>query len=113
MRGEAVPDTPKTPDARPNAEVAERTIQSGDLLRLTRDASPQFVRAVTVRVIRVLADRHTYHGWLWIECYELAPHGDAVARRELYLMPEGVRWLTAPPAPVRRRRPVVPLRVTV
>ncbi|MBQ0902243.1 hypothetical protein KBX63_09510 [Micromonospora sp. U21] len=83
------------------------------MLRLTRDASPQFVRAVTVRVIRVLADRQTYAGWLWIECYELAPNGDAVARRELYLMPEGVRRPAAPPAPVRRRRPVAPRRVTV
>ncbi|SCF15806.1 hypothetical protein GA0070607_6257 [Micromonospora coriariae] len=90
-----------------------RSIQSGDLLRLTRDASPQFVRAVTVRVIRVLVDRHTYHGWLWIECYELAPNGDAVARRELYLMPAGVRWLTALPEPTSRRRPAVARRVMV
>ncbi|MGW3612178.1 hypothetical protein ACWD6N_20205 [Micromonospora sp. NPDC005163] len=93
--------------------MAAGTIRSGDLLHLTRDASPQFVRAVTVRVIRVLADRHTYHGWLWIECYELAPNGDAVARRELYLMPAGVRWLTALPAPTSRRRAGVPRRVTV
>ncbi|MFC4017182.1 hypothetical protein ACFOW4_04380 [Micromonospora sp. GCM10011542] len=90
-------------------------IQCGDVLHLTREASPQFARAITVRVIRALADRHTYQGWLWIECYELAPHGEAVARRELYLMAAGVRWLaSAPPAPVRgHRRPALPRRVTV
>ncbi|MFC5924047.1 hypothetical protein [Micromonospora vulcania] len=56
-------------------------------------------------MIRALTDRHTYHGWLWIEAYQLGPDGDAVERRELFLMPAGVRWLTSPPAirrPIRR-----------
>ncbi|MFF5056047.1 hypothetical protein ACFY1S_22985 [Micromonospora sp. NPDC000663] len=57
------------------AQAQAGTIRSGDVLRLTRDASPQFVRPITVRVIRVLAERHTYHGWVWIECYELGATG--------------------------------------
>ncbi|WP_244295993.1 hypothetical protein [Micromonospora orduensis] len=79
-----------------------RQVRCGDLLYLTSAASPQFTRPMTVRVIRALSDRHTYHGWLWIDAYQLGPTGDAVARRELYLMPAGAQWLTALPAPVRR-----------
>ncbi|TNH29455.1 hypothetical protein FHG89_12395 [Micromonospora orduensis] len=110
-----MPDTPKTPDAtlaRPTVEVEARMIRSGEVLRLTREASPQFARAITVRVIRVLAERHTYHGWVWIECYELGRNGDAVARRELFLMPAGAHRLAGTPVP-RGRRPVVPRRVAV
>lgn len=73
-------------------------VRSGDLLHLTRAASPQFARPITVRVIRALTDRHTYHGWLWIDAYQLGPNGDAIARRELYLMPAGAQWLASPPA---------------
>jgi hypothetical protein len=73
-------------------------VRSGDLLHLTRTASPQFTRPITVRVIRALTHRHTYHGWLWIDAYQLGPKGDAIARRELYLMPAGAQWLAAPPA---------------
>ncbi|MET8118271.1 hypothetical protein [Micromonospora sp. NPDC005189] len=77
-------------------------VRSGDLLRLTRTASPQFAQPITVRVIRALTDRHTYHGWLWIDAYQLGPNGDAIARRELYLMPAGARWLTSLPTPPAR-----------
>ncbi|MFJ6169319.1 hypothetical protein ACIQH6_29675 [Micromonospora orduensis] len=98
--------------AGPDVQVRARTIRSGDVLRLTRDASPQFVRPITVRVIRVLTEWHTYHGWVWIECYELGRDGEAVARRELYLMPAGAHLLPGPPAPPRRR-PAVPRRVAV
>ncbi|MET8280325.1 hypothetical protein [Micromonospora sp. NPDC005174] len=87
-------------------------VRSGDLLHLTRAASPQFARPITVRVIRALTDRHTYHGWLWIDAYQLGPNGDAVARRELYLMPAGARRLASPPAapprPAAPRRPTAP-----
>ncbi|MCZ7419532.1 hypothetical protein O7605_08370 [Verrucosispora sp. WMMA2121] len=62
----------------------------GELLVLTRAASPQFVRPITVRVIRHRTDRSTYDGWTWIECYQLDARGDAVERRELFLMPAGL-----------------------
>ncbi|PTA47031.1 hypothetical protein [Micromonospora sp. RP3T] len=92
----------------------EPTFRAGDVVHLTRAASVQFVRAIVVRVIRELTDRHVYHGWAWIEGYELSPRGTAVAKRGLFVMPAGVRWLSrapvsVPPGPARarpaRRRP--------
>ncbi|MER5332683.1 hypothetical protein [Micromonospora sp. NPDC002717] len=79
--------------------MSPREITAGDVLCLTRSASPQFVRPVTVRVIRVLTDWHTYHGWCWIDVYELNARGDAVDRRSLYVRCEGC-------VGVRRRRPL-------
>ncbi|MET8092986.1 hypothetical protein [Micromonospora sp. NPDC005220] len=84
------------------AGAGRRQVRSGDLLHLTRAASPQFVHPITVRVIRALSERHTYDCWLWIDAYQLGRNGDAVARRELYLMPAGAQWLTAVQTPVRR-----------
>ncbi|MEU1885800.1 hypothetical protein ABZ491_10020 [Micromonospora rifamycinica] len=57
---------------------------AGDLLHLTRQASVQFSRPITVRVIRVRTDWHTYDGWVWIDAYQLDAAGDAVRRRTLY-----------------------------
>ncbi|MEU7922569.1 hypothetical protein [Micromonospora zamorensis] len=59
------------------------------------------MRPIFVRVIRVL-DWPTYDGWLWIDGYELAGNGDAVARRSLFVMPAGLIW-SDPPAPAARR----------
>ncbi|MFY1577705.1 hypothetical protein ACN26Z_22670 [Verrucosispora sp. WMMD703] len=64
---------------------------------LTRDASPQFVRPITVRVIRERTGRSTYDGWAWIEVYQLDSRGEATDRRELYVRPDGMR--PAPPHP--------------
>ncbi|MFJ8206128.1 hypothetical protein [Micromonospora chalcea] len=44
-------------------------------------------------MIREIGDRHTYDGWTWIEAYELNTKGDAVAKRELFVQPAGLRWL--------------------
>jgi hypothetical protein len=88
------------------------TLTAGDVVLLTRAASPQFVRPIAVRVIRELPDRYPYEGWFWFEGYELDVGGDAVRRRELYALRAGVRRITGPrheipalPAPVRRRSP--------
>ncbi|MFG2051850.1 hypothetical protein ACGFIW_31010 [Micromonospora sp. NPDC048935] len=43
-------------------------MKAGDLLRLDRAASIQFMIPITVRVIRKL-DWITYDGWCWIDCY--------------------------------------------
>ncbi|MET8266803.1 hypothetical protein ACWD8I_05240 [Micromonospora arida] len=59
------------------------------------------MRPILVRVIRVL-DWPTYDGWLWIDGYQLAANGDAVARRSLFVMPAGLIW-PDPPAPADRR----------
>ncbi|MGN9890468.1 hypothetical protein [Micromonospora sp. L31] len=79
------------------------TFRSGDVLYLTRAASVQFSRPIVVRVIRELTDRHPYHGWSWIEGYELNARGTAVAKRELFVLLNGVRWLSR--APARRAAP--------
>ncbi|BCJ62194.1 hypothetical protein Jiend_56160 [Micromonospora endophytica] len=70
------------------------------LYLLTRAASAQFAKPITVRVIRERTDRPTYHGWTWIEAYQLDAAGDAIAWRELFVMPEGLR-----PVPPARRGP--------
>ncbi|WP_320065288.1 hypothetical protein [Micromonospora sp. RTGN7] len=84
-----------------------RKPQSGDLLHVTRAASVQFIRPIVFRVIRVHDDWHTYHGWLWLDGYEIDAKGDAVARRSIYVQPAGLRWLTsAPSRPAANRQPV-------
>ncbi|TDC57213.1 hypothetical protein E1258_22480 [Micromonospora sp. KC207] len=80
-------------------EPAPRGPRCGDLLHVTRDASVQFVRPLLFRVIRVHEDWHTYHGWLWLDGYEVDARGDAVARRSIYVRPAGLRWLTRAPRP--------------
>ncbi|TDC85425.1 hypothetical protein E1193_02840 [Micromonospora sp. KC606] len=82
--------------------MTDRTITAGDVLRLAREASPQFATPIRVRVIRVL-DWPTYHGWRWIDAYELNRAGDATRRRTLYVRVEGVRRLTVPATRARRR----------
>ncbi|WP_442929749.1 hypothetical protein [Micromonospora sp. WMMC250] len=80
------------------------TMKAGDVIHLTTAASVQFLRPIFVRVIRELPERHTYHGWVWIEGYQLNAAGDAVARRELFVMRAGVRMQALPAK--RPRRPV-------
>ncbi|MDG4781425.1 hypothetical protein O7614_17375 [Micromonospora sp. WMMD961] len=81
--------------------------RAGDVVLLTDAASVQFRRPIVVRVIREIPDRYTYDGWLWLDAYQLNAKGEAVARRELFVMRAGVRR-QAPgdarrPAPLRRR----------
>ena len=93
-------------------DKSEKPMKAGDVILLTTAASVQFLRPIFVRVIRELPKRHTYHGWVWIEGYELNAAGDAVARRELYVLRAGVRSQAlpvAPSRPARRRR--TPVRV--
>ncbi|MEV1319799.1 hypothetical protein AB0J14_27390 [Micromonospora arborensis] len=68
-----------------------RTLRAGDVVLLTAAASVQFTKPIVVRVIRELPDRYTYDGWLWLDVYELDTKGLAVARRELFVMREGVQ----------------------
>lgn len=66
-------------------------LRVGETIRLDRCASPQFVRPITVRVIRVL-DRPTYDGWAWVEGYELdGPDCEAVRKRQLFINLGGSR----------------------
>ncbi|RAO04496.1 hypothetical protein GAR05_00630 [Micromonospora saelicesensis] len=94
-----MPDKP--PDRHPKPKTKPQRPQTGEMLHLTRAASVQFMRPIFVRVIRVL-DWPTYDRWLWIDGYELATSGDAVARRSLFVMPAGLIW-PDPPAPAAWR----------
>ncbi|MEV6366218.1 hypothetical protein AB0L86_04910 [Micromonospora musae] len=95
----------------PREPLPVRPIKVGDVLHLTRAASPQFVTPITVRVVRELTDRYPPYGWTWIDCYQLDARGDAVDKRELFVMREGLQWLVPRPAAPARRAPVRPARV--
>ncbi|MCG5469198.1 hypothetical protein LADH09A_003106 [Micromonospora sp. LAH09] len=99
-----MPDVP--PDWKPETKPKPRKPRPGDVLHLTRAASVQFLRPILVRVIRVL-DWPTYDGWLWIDGYELAKNGDAVARRSVFVMPAGLIW---PDPPARRPTSRTPVK---
>ncbi|MFF0316517.1 hypothetical protein ACFYPH_18035 [Micromonospora sp. NPDC005252] len=82
-------------------------MKAGDLLILGREASGQFIRPIRFRVIRVL-DWITYDGWVWLDGYQLDDRGDAVARRSIFVMEEGLRSAPAPVTigqPGRKRVP--------
>lgn len=66
-------------------------MKAGDVLHLTRAASPQFVRPIFLRLIKIRTDLHTYDGWTWLDGYQLDEKGEATARRELYVLKAGVR----------------------
>ncbi|MEV4496551.1 hypothetical protein AB0J84_12685 [Micromonospora arborensis] len=87
-------------------------MKAGDVVYLATAASVQFLRPIFVRVIREVPEWHTYDGWVWIEGYELNAAGDAVARRELYVLRAGVRLRALPVKPPRRaKRRRGPVRV--
>ncbi|GIJ28817.1 hypothetical protein Vqi01_39790 [Micromonospora qiuiae] len=69
-------------------------IGPGDLVWVTRAASVQFARRPFVaRVIRVRDDLITYHGWCWLDVYQLNQKGDAVDRRSIFVQPVGLRLI--------------------
>lgn len=70
------------------------TPQPGDVLLVTRRASVQFVKPITLRVIRV-HDWPTYHGWMWLDGYQLNRAGDAVQRRSIFVMSDGLQLVAA------------------
>ncbi|MFI2407472.1 hypothetical protein ACH47V_23760 [Micromonospora chersina] len=77
-------------------------MKAGDLLHITRAASVQFVNPMWFRLVKVLAERHPYDGWIWLDGYQLNDRGDAVARREIFVQTAGLRKLTTPPPAPRR-----------
>ncbi|WP_370453009.1 hypothetical protein [Micromonospora sp. A202] len=90
--------------------MAGPALRAGDVIRLTTAASVQFMKPIVVRVIRELPDRHTYDGWLWLDAYELGRKGEAVARRELFVMRAGVQVQVRAPRPSEDARSLAPTR---
>lgn len=81
--------------------------KGGDLLHITRAASVQFINPIDFRVIRCL-DRPTYHGWVWLDGYQLNAARDAIARREIFVQIAGLERLPEQPAPAGRRNQPAP-----
>lgn len=74
--------------------------RSGDVLRVTKSASVQFAEPMLFRVIRV-HDWPTYDGWAWLDGYQLDSSGDAVERRSIFVLVDGIQQV----APLRGPRP--------
>jgi hypothetical protein len=64
--------------------------RAGEVLTLTKAASPQFHRPTRFRTIRVL-DWETYDGWAWLDGYQLDTRGEAVERRSVFVCVAGLR----------------------
>lgn len=81
--------------------------RAGDLLHVTRAASPQFINPIMFRVIRVIEEwtKTAFDGWIWLEGYQLDDKGDAVARRSIFVMKDGlvIQRRTAPVVAPQRR----------
>lgn len=75
--------------------------RSGDVLRLTRAASPQFRVPMMFRVIRV-QDWPCPDGWAWLDGYQLDAAGDAVERRSLFVMLRGLHRVQEPAPPAQQ-----------
>jgi hypothetical protein len=76
---------------------------------VTRAASVQFTTPIVFRVIRI-HDWSTYHGWAWLDGYELNSVGDAVERRSIFVQLDGLQpvQVSAQSAPNRHRAPASP-----
>jgi hypothetical protein len=64
--------------------------QPGDVVVVSRDASVQFAEPFLFRVTRVYG-WPTYDHWCWLGGYVLDRQGEAVARRDLFVQPAGLR----------------------
>lgn len=71
-------------------------MKAGDVLHLTRAAGPQFIRPIFFRLIRINTQLETYCGWAWLDGYQLDGKGDALARRELYVLKAGAKPASLP-----------------
>ncbi|WP_433228628.1 hypothetical protein ACQP2H_21520 [Micromonospora sp. CA-248260] len=79
-------------------------LRAGVLVQVTRKASPQFVRPILFRLIRVRTEWITYDGWAWLDGYQIDAKGDAVARRSIYVQPAELQL----PSPAQSRPGPVP-----
>ncbi|GGM19789.1 MULTISPECIES: hypothetical protein [Micromonospora] len=84
--------------------------EAGDLVLVTRAASPQFTKPIVIRVIRVIEGwtKTTYDGWTWLEAYQLDARGDAVVRRAIFVRTAGLTTQRQP-VPAQPGRPRAPV----
>jgi hypothetical protein len=64
--------------------------RSGEVIRVTREASVQFASPLLFRVIRV-HNWSTYDGWAWLDGYELNSAGEAIDRRSIFVQVSGLQ----------------------
>jgi hypothetical protein len=76
--------------------------KSGDVLRVTKQASVQFLEPMLFRVIR-MHDWPTYDGWAWLDGYQLNAAGDAVARRSIFVQLAGLTYGRVGTVPAQSR----------
>ncbi|WP_431905644.1 hypothetical protein [Micromonospora carbonacea] len=76
-------------------------LKPGDVLYITAACSVQFTKSMMFRLIKVRHDLVTYDQWIWLDGYQLDAKGEAVARREIFVLRAGLmlQRRTAP-APV-------------
>ncbi|MEV6524203.1 hypothetical protein AB0M43_19815 [Longispora sp. NPDC051575] len=72
----------------------------GDVVRLTKSASPQFGKPLLLRVTKTEGRRSSVYGWAWIEGYVLDNSGNAVTKRSVFVNLNGI----APQGPGRQLR---------
>lgn len=88
----------------PETTWQEKTVllpRSGDVIKVTKEASVQFTAPMLFRVIRV-HDWPTYDGWAWLDGYELNSAGDAVERRSIFVQVSGLQAVGKAPDPRAR-----------
>lgn len=79
-------------------------IRTGRIYHVGADCGvPHGFRPIYFRVIRV-DPKATYHGYAWLDGYELDGHGAAVERRSIFVIAAGLKPVGGRPAPARRAR---------
>lgn len=72
--------------------------RSGDVVRLGRNASPQFQREpLLMRMVRVLDWTTNDETWVWLDGYQLDASGDATERRQVYVSIAGIEVIAGTP----------------
>ncbi len=82
--------------------MQDPAVEVGGTYLVGSSASVQFCADITVRIIKIepTVDRAEF---VWLDVYQLNPHGDAAQRRSIYVRPEGMVRV-APRYPPRHRR---------
>ncbi|SCE68164.1 hypothetical protein GA0070558_102309 [Micromonospora haikouensis] len=79
-------------------------LRAGDVLHITAACSVQFAKPMLFRLIKVRHDLVTYDHWIWLDGYQLDANGEAVARREIFVLRAGLT-VQRPTVPTQPRRP--------